>query len=250
MSLVRHRSAWHKAGLVALVVVVVSALVGLEQFGEFRSEKADLDETRVELSIVVKNAKTTAARLPEFRREVERKLEAIAALRRILPSELDVPEFMASFEALAEARSVGVVHSDVTTNRFDFYNEAVITMLLDGDERAIEELGAALASGNRMVRWWTVPGDTSANFGSTIYASPVPPERADRALCPPEDGADSGVCVAPLAEPLAAERARQVELCHELTRLEPIADMISDYQRLLGELEELERLIEGLRAPR
>ena len=69
---------------------------------------------------------------------------------------LDVPAFIETFEDFARAESVRVVQADVTTSRYDFYDQAVITLELEGDERRIDELEAKVSGLARIVHWRTV----------------------------------------------------------------------------------------------
>ena len=90
------------------------------------------DERR-SLQAEVENARTTAARLPEFRREVERKEATLQALSRILPSEKEVDDLMRKVQQLAAESSLDVLRFHPETLRpQDFYAEFPITLDLDG----------------------------------------------------------------------------------------------------------------------
>ena len=222
--------------------------LGLSQYAAFRRAKAELGATQRELAVVVENSKTTAARLSEFRAENARKEQVLAPLRAILPEMLDVPAFMETFEDFARAESVRVVQADVTTSSYDFYDQAVITLELEGDERRIDELEAKVSGLARIVHWRTVSEEPKRSVSLAIYAAPPPPDVSDRDVCPAPKGAGSTVWFWPYADELADDRRQISELCEELTKLEPIADMVGEYQELLAELEELVALIERLRA--
>ena len=232
-----------------LLPTVVATMLGvtglaLSQYAAFRRAKAEWRTTQRELAVVVENSKIAAARLSEFRAEIVRKEEVLAPLRAILPEMLDVPAFIETFEDFARAESVRVVQADVTTSRYDFYDQAVITLELEGDERRIDELEAKVSGLARIVHWRTVSEEPKRNVSLTIYAALPPPDVSDRDLCPAPKGAGSTVWFWPYAD----DRRQISELCEELIKLEPIADMVGEYQELLAELEELVALIERLRA--
>ncbi len=63
-------------------------------YGPMQQEIVEKTTKRRTLQAEVENAKTTAARLPEFRREVERKEATLQALSRILPSRKEVDDLL------------------------------------------------------------------------------------------------------------------------------------------------------------
>jgi len=91
--------------------VVVFALLGVLLYGVYwwffhspmQQQIQDKTATKRNLQAEVDNAKTTAARLPEFRREVERKEATLQALSRILPSQKEVDDLLRKVQQLAAA---------------------------------------------------------------------------------------------------------------------------------------------------
>jgi type IV pilus assembly protein PilO len=85
------------------------------------------------LQAEVDNAKTTAARLPEFRREVERKEATLQALSRILPSEKEVADLLRKVQQLAAESSLDVLRfKPEATKPQNFYAEWPISLEFDG----------------------------------------------------------------------------------------------------------------------
>jgi Tfp pilus assembly protein PilO len=121
--------------------VILFAIVGVLLYGAFwyfiyspmeveRDQKAT---TRRNLQGEVDNAKTTAARLPEFRREVERKEATLQALSRILPSQKEVDDLLRKVQQLAAESSLNVLRfKPEATKPQNFYAEWPISLELDG----------------------------------------------------------------------------------------------------------------------
>ncbi len=121
--------------------ILVFAILGAVLYGVFywwfyspmQEEIATKTEQQRVLDAEVQNARTTAARLPEFRREVERKEATLQALSRILPSEKEVDDLMRKVQQLAAESSLDVLRFRPEAMRpQEFYAEFPITLDLDG----------------------------------------------------------------------------------------------------------------------
>lgn len=121
--------------------VAVFAFLGLGLYGVFwyffytplQQEIENKTTQQRNLQAEVENAKTTAARLPEFRREVERKEATLQALSRILPSEKEVDDLLRKVQQLAAESSLDVLRfKPEATRPQDFYAEWPISLELDG----------------------------------------------------------------------------------------------------------------------
>jgi type IV pilus assembly protein PilO len=121
--------------------VAVFAFLGVALFGVFwyffytplQQEIENKTTQERNLRAEVENAKTTAARLPEFRREVERKEATLQALSRILPSEKEVDDLLRKVQQLAAESSLDVLRfKPEATRPQDFYAEWPISLELDG----------------------------------------------------------------------------------------------------------------------
>ena len=121
--------------------VIVFAILGAILYGVFylwfyspmQQEIEEKTTQRRDLQAEVENAKTTAARLPEFRREVERKEATLQALSRILPSQKEVDDLLRKVQQLAAESSLDVLRfKPEATRPQDFYAAWPITLDLDG----------------------------------------------------------------------------------------------------------------------
>jgi type IV pilus assembly protein PilO len=121
--------------------VGVFAFLGLLLYGVFwwflyspmQAEIQNKQTTKRNLQAEVDNAKTTAARLPEFRREVERKEATLQALSRILPSQKEVDDLLRKVQQLAAESSLDVLRfKPEATKPQNFYAEWPISLELDG----------------------------------------------------------------------------------------------------------------------
>jgi type IV pilus assembly protein PilO len=121
--------------------VVVFAIIGVLLYGVFwyffyspmQVERDSKTTQKRNLQAEVDNAKTTAARLPEFRREVERKEATLQALSRILPSQKEVDDLLRKVQQLAAESSLDVLRfKPEATKPQNFYAEWPISLELDG----------------------------------------------------------------------------------------------------------------------
>jgi Tfp pilus assembly protein PilO len=81
----------------------------------------------------VEKGRVTAARLPEFRREVERREATLQALSRILPSTKEVDDLLRKVQQLAAESSLNVLRfKPEATQPREFYAAWPISLELDG----------------------------------------------------------------------------------------------------------------------
>jgi type IV pilus assembly protein PilO len=121
--------------------LAIFAVLGVILYGVFymwfyspmQLEIEEKSTVRRDLQAEVENAKTTAARLPEFRREVERKEATLQALSRILPSQKEVDDLLRKVQQLAAESSLDVLRfKPEATRPQQYYAEWPITLDLDG----------------------------------------------------------------------------------------------------------------------
>ncbi|MFQ5789618.1 MAG: type 4a pilus biogenesis protein PilO [Acidobacteriota bacterium] len=90
-------------------------------------------QQRSSLRDEVDRGKLTAARLPEFRRQVETREAKLQTLSRILPSSKEVDDLLRKVQQLAAESSLNVLRfKPEATQPRDFYAEWPITLELDG----------------------------------------------------------------------------------------------------------------------
>jgi type IV pilus assembly protein PilO len=130
--------------------------------------------TRRNLQAEVDNAKTTAARLPEFRREVERKEATLQALSRILPSQKEVDDLLRKVQQLAAESSLNVLRfKPEATKPQSFYAEWPISLDLDGSYHNLAYFFDRLSRLSRIVNVSNlkVTAKKEPSISSTISAS-------------------------------------------------------------------------------
>lgn len=162
--------------------VAVFAILGLLLYGVFwwffyspmQQEIQNLTTTRRNLQAEVDNAKTTAARLPEFRREVERKEATLQALSRILPSQKEVDDLLRKVQQLAAESSLDVLRfKPEATRPQNFYAEWPISLDLDGSYHNLAYFFDRLSRLSRIVNVSNlkVTAKREPSISSTISAS-------------------------------------------------------------------------------
>lgn len=199
--------------------VVVFAIIGVLLYGVFwyffykpmAVERDNKTAQKRNLQAEVDNAKTTAARLPEFRREVERKEATLQALSRILPSQKEVDDLLRKVQQLAAESSLDVLRfKPEATKPQNFYAEWPISLELDGSYHNLAYFFDRLSRLSRIVNVSNleVEAKQELSIGSTITAkctattfvfieSPPPTAPA----VPGRPGAPAGAAPAPAAPP-------------------------------------------------
>lgn len=162
--------------------VAVFALLGVLLYGVYwwffhspmQQQIQDKTATKRNLQAEVDNAKTTAARLPEFRREVERKEATLQALSRILPSQKEVDDLLRKVQQLAAESSLNVLRfKPEATKPQNFYAEWPISLELDGSYHNLAYFFDRLSRLSRIVNVSNLDVDAKRepSISSTITAS-------------------------------------------------------------------------------
>ena len=156
-----------------LAVLLFSAF----QYVVYSPKKQEIQTKRQQqskLQAEVENAKTTAARLPEFRREVERKEATLQALSRILPSEKEVDDLLRKVQQLAAESSLNVLRfKPEATQPQDFYAEWPISLEIDGSYHNLAYFFDRLSRLSRIVNVsnLAIGAKKEPTMSSTINAS-------------------------------------------------------------------------------
>ena len=220
------------------------------QRGQFYQEKQRLDELSLEAVERVETSKLTAARLPEFRREFERKQKLLEAQRLALPRSLVVPSFIAELEDWVEGFSVSVESyrfRQVRSEGCDACEEAVITLRWSGSRQAIDALLENRDAHGRFVHWRGVDhAGERAESTLSIFALKTRAARK-RTPCSGKTETSSSSWFWPYTNALERERSRVEQLCDELERLGPIDLMLEEYRSMLEQSEELAVALTQLR---
>ncbi|HSF16754.1 MAG TPA: type 4a pilus biogenesis protein PilO [Vicinamibacteria bacterium] len=162
--------------------IVVFAILGGALYGLFwwfvyspmQQEIQNKTTQQRNLQAEVENAKTTAARLPEFRREVERKEATLQALSRILPSEKEVDDLLRKVQQLAAESSLDVLRfKPEATQPREFYAEWPISLELDGSYHNLAYFFDRLSRLSRIVNVTNLEVDAKRepSISSTITAN-------------------------------------------------------------------------------
>lgn len=143
-------------------------------YNPLKAEIETKTTTRRTLQAEVENAKTTAAKLPEFRREVERKEATLQALSRILPSQKEVEDLLRKVQQLAAESSLNVLRfKPEATRPQQYYAEWPITLDLEGNYHNLAYFFDRLSRLSRIVNVSNLQIDSSnePTLSSTIDAS-------------------------------------------------------------------------------
>ncbi len=199
--------------------VVVFAIIGVLLYGVFwyffyspmQTERDNKTATKRNLQAEVDNAKTTAARLPEFRREVERKEATLQALSRILPSQKEVDDLLRKVQQLAAESSLNVLRfKPEATKPQNFYAEWPISLDLDGSYHNLAYFFDRLSRLSRIVNVSNLKVDAKRepSIASTITASCTATTFVFIEAPPPAPGAPGRPGAPPAAAPPAAPAPR------------------------------------------
>ena len=190
--------------------VVVFAIIGVLLYGVFwyffyspmQVERDSKTAQKRNLQAEVDNAKTTAARLPEFRREVERKEATLQALSRILPSQKEVDDLLRKVQQLAAESSLDVLRfKPEATKPQNFYAEWPISLELDGSYHNLAYFFDRLSRLSRIVNVSNleVEAKREPSIASTIRATCTATTFVFIEAAPPAPAAPGAPAAAPPA---------------------------------------------------
>ena len=119
-----------------LFVVLGAAFYGGFHYLVYSGMQEDIAKKETErqaLSDEVESGKLTAAKLPEFKREVERREAQLQTLSRILPDSKEVDDLLRKVQALAAQSNLNVLRfKPEATQPVDFYAKWPISLDLNG----------------------------------------------------------------------------------------------------------------------
>ena len=122
---------------IAVFLLLAVAIYGAFYYFVYTGLEAEIEtktQERRELQDEVEKGKVTAARLPEFRREVERREATLQALSRILPSNKEVDDLLRKVQQMAAESSLNVLRfKPEATQPREFYAAWPISLELDGN---------------------------------------------------------------------------------------------------------------------
>ena len=162
---------------VLVFAILGGILYGIFHFWFYSPMQMEIEQKQAQerdLRQEVENARTTAARLPEFRREVERKEATLQALSRILPSRKEVDDLLRKVQQLAAESSLEVLRfRPEATRPQDFYAEWPISLDLDGSYHNLAYFFDRLSRLSRIVNVsnLNIEAKKEPTVSSTISAS-------------------------------------------------------------------------------
>ncbi len=143
-------------------------------YSGMQEEIAAKEQQRQELSDKVEAGKLTAAKLPEFKREVERREAQLQTLSRILPSSKEVDDLLRKVQALAAQSNLEVLRfKPEAMQPVDFYARWPITLELDGTYHNLAYFFDRLSKLSRIVNvsGLRIAANRSPTVSSTIRAN-------------------------------------------------------------------------------
>ena len=160
-------------------------------YSGMQEEIAEKEQQRQELSDQVEAGKLTAAKLPEFKREVERREAQLQTLSRILPSSKEVDDLLRKVQALAAQSNLEVLRfKPEAMQPVDFYARWPITLELDGTYHNLAYFFDRLSKLSRIVNvsGLRISANRSPTASSTIRANCTATTFVfiEQAVAPPE----------------------------------------------------------------
>jgi type IV pilus assembly protein PilO len=162
---------------VVVFLVLAAAIYGVFYYFVYTNLQAEIEQKtnqRRELQDEVEKGKVTAARLPEFQREVERREATLQALSRILPSSKEVDDLLRKVQQMAAESSLDVLRfKPEATQPREFYAAWPISLELDGNYHNLAYFFDRLSKLSRIVNVSNLRISASKNptVSSTIQAS-------------------------------------------------------------------------------
>jgi len=158
-------------------LLLAVAIYGAFYYFVYTGLEAEIEtktQERRELQDEVEKGKVTAARLPEFRREVERREATLQALSRILPSNKEVDDLLRKVQQMAAESSLNVLRfKPEATQPREFYAAWPISLELDGNYHNLAYFFDRLSKLSRIVNVSNlkVNSNKKPTISSTIRAT-------------------------------------------------------------------------------
>jgi Tfp pilus assembly protein PilO len=162
---------------IVVFLLLAAAIYGAFHYFVYTGLQAEIEtktQQRKELQDEVEKGKVTAARLPEFRREVERREATLQALSRILPSSKEVDDLLRKVQQMAAESSLNVLRfKPEATQPREFYAAWPISLELDGNYHNLAYFFDRLSKLSRIVNVSNLKVNANKNptTSSTIRAT-------------------------------------------------------------------------------
>jgi Tfp pilus assembly protein PilO len=162
---------------VVVFLLLAAAIYGAFYYFVYTKMQTEIEKKttqRQELRDEVEKGKVTAARLPEFQREVERREATLQALSRILPSSKEVDDLLRKVQQMAAESSLDVLRfKPEAPQPREFYAAWPISLELDGNYHNLAYFFDRLSKLSRIVNVSNlkIGASKSPTISSTIQAS-------------------------------------------------------------------------------
>jgi Tfp pilus assembly protein PilO len=162
---------------VVVFLLLAAAIYGAFYYFVYTKMQTEIEKKttqRQELRDEVEKGKVTAARLPEFQREVERREATLQALSRILPSSKEVDDLLRKVQQMAAESSLDVLRfKPEATQPREFYAAWPISLELDGNYHNLAYFFDRLSKLSRIVNVsdLKIGASRTPTVSSTIQAS-------------------------------------------------------------------------------
>jgi Tfp pilus assembly protein PilO len=162
---------------VVVFLLLAAAIYGAFYYFVYTKMQAEIEkktEQHQELKDEVEKGRVTAARLPEFQREVERREATLQALSRILPSSKEVDDLLRKVQQMAAESSLDVLRfKPEATQPREFYAAWPISLELDGNYHNLAYFFDRLSKLSRIVNVsdLKIAAGKDPTVSSTIQAS-------------------------------------------------------------------------------
>ncbi len=162
---------------VVVFLVAAAVVVGGYRYFVHSGLQSEIDRKEIqkrELQAEVESGKVTAERLPEFRREVERREATLQALSRILPNSKEVDDLLRKVQQMAAESSLNVLRfRPQATQPREFYAAWPISLELEGNYHNLAYFCDRLSKLSRIVNVsdMRITASRTPTVTSTIRAS-------------------------------------------------------------------------------
>jgi hypothetical protein len=243
------RSARSLLTIVVSILVAILIITTLQQYTVYYHERRELSAT---IANVRKKIKMAEKHKPEKIFERLKKIDLQMSLsNQIMPSTMDAEAFLDYFSILANSLGVEVHDTHIVVSSKEFYIEAVLTMSLYGDKKAIRALIEKQIQKLRQTSWRLFRGaDNKFPLELTIYSFKYPMKHRkgnelsiEKKLCL---GFKSRVWMWPFKGIIKTMYQELEKMCHEVRGHSETLKLLEEGNRKVDQIETKLKVIKEL----